>query len=336
MINGKVGLILPHPLGKLCLLLRLMKGYQNHAPLVEKWVAFTSTNFVTGIKRSNLFDEVYSYDEHHNLGHFDYLIDLTSYDYSYELALHLNWGALINRQLDKHWLINKKLKGMEGTVICCPATEPENGWFSDHQDNLAVLCEIPLLNLSLDLPLESKELLKADTSLTFSKNKFSFGQNKTLLLICGANTAKHWPLEYWKKLNNQLINGSFETLAVIGPDEKLLAPQITKLNIPFIEINLLDDLLNVIREAQGVISNDCGPMHVALMLNKPTLAIFGPTNPNSWFIRTNKRQDYAQTEYSYIHRAQMPISKIWESWPRPSEIYCQFKGLINSNLANIE
>jgi len=332
MINGKVGLILPHPLGKLCLLLRLMKGYQNHAPLVEKWVAFTSTNFVTGIKRSNLFDEVYSYDEHHNLGHFDYLIDLTSYDYSYELALHLNWGALINRQLDKHWLINKKLKGMEGTVICCPATEPENGWFSTNQDHPAMLCEIPLLNLSINFPIDSMELLQADISITLSDQQFSNDQNTVLLLICGANLAKHWPLDYWKIINDQLINSSFETLAIIGPNEKWLIPEIERLKIPFKEVNLLDDLFDFIQGACGVISNDCGPMHVSLMLNKPTLAIFGPTNPNSWFLRTNQHQACAQTNYSYMNRSQAPLLKPWPSWPQPSEIYDKFIKLIDANL----
>ena len=36
----------------------------------------------------------------------------------------------------------------------------------------------------------------------------------------------------------------------------------------------------LIKSADIVLSNDSGPMHLAAALNKPTLALFGPTNPN--------------------------------------------------------
>jgi ADP-heptose:LPS heptosyltransferase len=176
------------------------------------------------------------------------------------------------------------------------------------------------------------ELLQADISITLSDQQFSNGQNTVLLLICGANLAKHWPLDYWKIINDQLINSSFETLAIIGPNEKWLIPEIERLKIPFKEVNLLDDLFDFIQGACGVISNDCGPMHVSLMLNKPTLAIFGPTNPNSWFLRTNQHQACAQTNYSYMNRSQAPLLKPWPSWPQPSEIYDKFIKLIDANL----
>jgi hypothetical protein len=334
MLKGRVGLILPHQLGKLCLLLRMMSGFQNYSKHVEKWVAFTSGNFTTGVKKSNLFNEVYSYSEHKKTGYFDYLLDLTSYDYSYELCLQLNWGFLINRQLHKQWLINKKLKDVEGSTVSCPATEPAHGWFSVNQDYPAMLCEIPILNLSIGLPIESMELLKADGPLLISNNQTLEDQKIVLLLICGANFAKHWLLVYWKSLNDQLVNASFKTMVIIGPDEKKLVPEIIKLNLPFIELTLLDDLMNVIQSAHGVISNDCGPMHVALMLEKPTLAIFGPTNPNSWFIRTNKYQNYVQTEHSYINRMQAPLAKTWPSWPEPSIVFEYFINLINFKLPN--
>lgn len=41
----------------------------------------------------------------------------------------------------------------------------------------------------------------------------------------------------------------------------------------------IQELICLIRHAKGVISNDTGPMHIAAALNKPLVAVFGPTSP---------------------------------------------------------
>ncbi|MDP2277638.1 MAG: glycosyltransferase family 9 protein, partial [Nitrospirota bacterium] len=41
----------------------------------------------------------------------------------------------------------------------------------------------------------------------------------------------------------------------------------------------LKELIEIIRNARFVVSNDSGPMHIAAALNVPVFAIFGPTNP---------------------------------------------------------
>ncbi|MDI6744599.1 MAG: glycosyltransferase family 9 protein [Thermodesulfovibrionales bacterium] len=41
----------------------------------------------------------------------------------------------------------------------------------------------------------------------------------------------------------------------------------------------LKDLIEIIRHAKFVVTNDSGPMHIAAALNVPVFAIFGPTNP---------------------------------------------------------
>lgn len=41
----------------------------------------------------------------------------------------------------------------------------------------------------------------------------------------------------------------------------------------------LPEMVEWIRLADAVVSNDTGPMHVAVALNKPLVALFGPTEP---------------------------------------------------------
>jgi heptosyltransferase-1 len=41
----------------------------------------------------------------------------------------------------------------------------------------------------------------------------------------------------------------------------------------------LKDIISLIRGGRFVVSNDTGPMHIAAALNKPVVAIFGPTSP---------------------------------------------------------
>ncbi|TAL24962.1 MAG: lipopolysaccharide heptosyltransferase I [Nitrospirae bacterium] len=42
----------------------------------------------------------------------------------------------------------------------------------------------------------------------------------------------------------------------------------------------IKDLIDIMRNAQFVVSNDSGPMHIAAALGVPVFAIFGPTNPS--------------------------------------------------------
>ena len=41
----------------------------------------------------------------------------------------------------------------------------------------------------------------------------------------------------------------------------------------------LKELIEIMRNAKFVVTNDSGPMHIAAALNVPVFAIFGPTNP---------------------------------------------------------
>lgn len=80
-----------------------------------------------------------------------------------------------------------------------------------------------------------------------------------------------------------------DTIKVVlagGPDDKDAIAEIlaNKGSLPIIstlgETKSLADLAALIHLADAIVCVDSAPMHVAVGLRKPVVALFGPTNPN--------------------------------------------------------
>jgi heptosyltransferase II len=100
-------------------------------------------------------------------------------------------------------------------------------------------------------------------------NPMATGNNKQ-------NQPKIWP--HWQALANHLSKAGIVYLAAPGPGEeertRQLLPQAKILN----GLNL-HELAALLKQAQFVISNDSGPMHLAAACQTPVLGIFGVTDP---------------------------------------------------------
>jgi lipopolysaccharide heptosyltransferase II len=99
-------------------------------------------------------------------------------------------------------------------------------------------------------------------------------------LFPGTNwPTKRWPVEKFAALVGPLrVRFGLSCVVGGGPAEAELAARIPG------AINLagrttLHQLSALIAGAELVVSNDSGPMHIAVALNKPLVAPFGPTNP---------------------------------------------------------
>jgi len=89
--------------------------------------------------------------------------------------------------------------------------------------------------------------------------------------------AKQWPLEYYARLAERLRREAGVPLVLNGPPaerETLAAVAGTLLHLSSIE-----GLIDATRRAAAVVGVDSGPLHVAAALNRPGVAIFGPTDP---------------------------------------------------------
>ncbi|MEW6686514.1 MAG: lipopolysaccharide heptosyltransferase II [Candidatus Edwardsbacteria bacterium] len=119
--------------------------------------------------------------------------------------------------------------------------------------------------------------------------------------------AKRWPKERFFDLATQFMkNCGAKIIWVIGPKEKDLSPfphrgeseRGQQESFLILQNFLLRQLAAVISQCDLFIANDGGPMHLACALGTPTLAIFGPSEPEIWF------------PYSFFKKYRVVVSQV--------------------------
>ena len=80
--------------------------------------------------------------------------------------------------------------------------------------------------------------------------------------------AKQWPIEHYRSLGERLRSELGIALVLDGPPGS-----------GFDHHSTLPGLIYATRRAAAVVGVDSGPLHLAAALNKPGVAIFGPTDP---------------------------------------------------------
>ncbi|MES2104541.1 MAG: lipopolysaccharide heptosyltransferase II [Pseudomonadota bacterium] len=113
-------------------------------------------------------------------------------------------------------------------------------------------------------------------------------QDKPVLVFSpGAEfgNAKRWPTSHFAELANTVLAGNPEVQVILlgsGKDEAVcaeisaLSPRVRSLAGQ----TSLDQAVALIAQASAVVSNDSGLLHIASALNRPVIAIYGPTDPD--------------------------------------------------------
>jgi heptosyltransferase-2 len=110
---------------------------------------------------------------------------------------------------------------------------------------------------------------------------------RKLIAICPGSTnsrAKRWPTERYAALADRLVADLQAEVIVIGsPAELDISLEVTRRmrNQPVVLTGKTDlsELVAVLSQVDLLVTNDTGPAHIASALGRPTLVIFGPTNP---------------------------------------------------------
>ncbi len=122
-------------------------------------------------------------------------------------------------------------------------------------------------------------------------NSRGMSSARKLVALCPGSTnsrAKRWPAERYAELANKLVDLMGVDIVLIGsPDEISVSARVSELmhSMPIMLTGRtnLDQVIAVLNIADLLITNDTGPAHISAALNRPTIAIFGPTNPETTY-----------------------------------------------------
>lgn len=114
-------------------------------------------------------------------------------------------------------------------------------------------------------------------------------RQKRLILCPGAEfgPAKQWPPQYYAQLANKMLETGWQVLVLGSKADEATAGEIAAaINsesrpqfFNFAGQTQLEDAIDLLATADCVVSNDSGLMHIAAALQRPLIALYGPTSP---------------------------------------------------------
>jgi lipopolysaccharide heptosyltransferase II len=163
------------------------------------------------------------------------------------------------------------------------ATE-NRGAHHSAEHNLEILkaLDIPIVSKKVHYYTSPEDDVKA---LSFIKEHFPENTKIAGIVPAGGWESKRCEASKWVEICTELYNNfGLHLLILWGPGDEKDAdfikeklPDITVL-APKTELN---EMAALIKACSLIIANDSGPMHISAALGKPTLGIFGPTNPKA-------------------------------------------------------
>jgi heptosyltransferase I len=109
------------------------------------------------------------------------------------------------------------------------------------------------------------------------------GLDRYIVLSPGGGwRSKCWPTERFAALSRKLLQAGLRCVINIGPgDEDLVAAQVDSSNPAGVSVyrGSLGELMALLHGAACVVAGDTGPLHLAVALDTPVVALFGPTDP---------------------------------------------------------
>jgi heptosyltransferase-2 len=95
--------------------------------------------------------------------------------------------------------------------------------------------------------------------------------------------AKRWPADSFAKLADKLLEEGRQIAFVGSKAEEDVTREVTRRmsgrSVVLTGKTTIDQLTSILAVVDLVVTNDTGPAHIAAALGRPTLVIFGPTNP---------------------------------------------------------
>lgn len=101
----------------------------------------------------------------------------------------------------------------------------------------------------------------------------------------GRKRERRWPVELYARLGRELADGSKAQLVVLwGPGEERLREALLQRLDDAVAAppTCIDELAGLLRNLDLIVTNDTGPMHLAVAVGTPTVALFASGDPRRW------------------------------------------------------
>ena len=133
-------------------------------------------------------------------------------------------------------------------------------------------------------PVPGLEISKEVQAQTLEKYQLGSPSKPILALCPGAEfgPAKRWPENYYADVANQKLNEGWDVWIFGSAKDMPVAEAIMAATqhraVNFSGKTRLEEAVDLIALATAVVSNDSGLMHIAAALQKPLVAVYGPTS----------------------------------------------------------
>lgn len=253
---------------------------ENH-PLLDEVIPFDRRRYGRMLQSPRILIEFFGFVRQLRRRHFDLVLDLQGLFRSgflaYASGARRRVGFADAREFA--WLFYTQR-------IACARTPPNiatpNTHAVDRNLNLARVLGLPVDPPTFPLGLRTEELDSARKLLATAAGR---PLDHFTAVIPGARwDTKRWRADRLAKLIERLAAERLPPAILLGsPDDRAFANQILATGqTPVIDLvgrTSLRQLSALLALADLVICHDSGPMHIAAALDRPLVAIFGPTNP---------------------------------------------------------
>lgn len=152
-------------------------------------------------------------------------------------------------------------------------------WLATHQQSY--------LDTQPDGSLEVSVGRKAAARDSLQRHGVMRDGGRALVALCPGSVnsrAKRWPAERYAVLADRLIDELGAEVLLIGSAAEMeVSADVSRLMHNSAKVLTgktdLSELVAILSLVDLLVTNDTGPAHIAAALNRPTLVIFGPTNP---------------------------------------------------------
>ena len=143
----------------------------------------------------------------------------------------------------------------------------------------------PVVTTEPDCSLDISELRRAEAMERLKS--YGAGNRKLTIAICPGSInsrAKRWPADRYAQLADRFIEEQNADVLLIGSKDEVDVASEVRRSMKHQPVDLtgntdLAGAVGILSVVDLVVSNDTGPAHIAASLGRPTLVIFGPTNP---------------------------------------------------------